>query len=358
MRQVGAAVIKVAVMTERLTDTLPLLEIARGGQAVVIGMGEAGVPSRLLATRYGSRWTYAGDGVAPGQIPACRMAGEFRARVVGPRTRLFGVVSRNAMHSVSPAMHNAAFAAAGIDAVYVPLRAADFDDFLAFAEALGIEGASITIPFKLDALRVASSCDDLTRAVGAANTLRRAREGWDAANTDVAGFLEPLAGVFGRTLEGARASVLGGGGAARAVVVALQSRGALVTVHARRAEQAREVAASREVQIGPWPPARGSWDLLVNTTPLGGAGLRQQSPLPDGVCDGALVYDLTYGEGESRLLAQAREAGCGTLDGLPMLIAQAERQFAWWTGVTPEPGVMRAAARRRLGLDGETVVAR
>ena len=167
MRSTGAALIKVAVTAARLSDTLPLLDIARGGDAVVIGMGDAGVPSRLLASRFGSRWTYAGNGVAPGQMPAARMVDQFRFRTVGARTALYGVVGDNVMHSASPAMHNAACAAAELDAVYVPLRAADFADFLAFADALGIAGASVTIPFKLDALNASVGADDLTRRVGA-----------------------------------------------------------------------------------------------------------------------------------------------------------------------------------------------
>ena len=164
-------------------------------------MGEAGVPSRLLATRFGSRWTYAGRAVAPGQLPAETMADDYHFFRVEPETRIFGVVSTNAMHSLSPVMHNAAFEAAGIDAVYVPLRAADFDDFLSYAEAMGIEGASITIPFKLDALRAASRPIALTQSVGAANTLRRRDRGWEATNTDVDGFLSPLDAVFGARLQ-------------------------------------------------------------------------------------------------------------------------------------------------------------
>ena len=118
-------------------------------------MGEAGLPSRLLASRFGSRWTYAGDAVAPGQIPASRMLDEFRFRAVGRGTAIYGVVGNNVMHSMSPLMHNAAFDVARLDAVYVPLRAADFDDFLTFADAMSVAGVSVTIPFKLDALRAA-----------------------------------------------------------------------------------------------------------------------------------------------------------------------------------------------------------
>ena len=156
-----------------LVRHLPLLEIAKGGDTVAIGMGDAGMPSRLLAARFGSRWTYSGNGVAPGQVPTGVMLDRFRFRTAGADAAVYGVVGDNVMHSLSPVMHNAAFAATRIDAVCVPLRAADFDDFLTFADRLGVAGASVTIPFKQDALRAAHSADALTRQVGAANTLRR-----------------------------------------------------------------------------------------------------------------------------------------------------------------------------------------
>jgi shikimate 5-dehydrogenase len=142
--------------------------------------------------------------------------------------------------------------------------------------------------------------------------------------------------------------VLGAGGAARAAVVALRSRNAIVSVHARRAEQARALAQSLGVTAGEWPPAAGSWDLLVNCTPLGGVGAHDVSPLDRERMTGQFVYDLTYGESESALLREARALGCRTLDGLPMLVAQAERQFEWWTGQRPVPGVMADAVRKKL----------
>jgi 3-dehydroquinate dehydratase / shikimate dehydrogenase len=347
MRASGAGITKLAVMASSLADMVPLLDLASDGRTILIAMGPYGVASRLLAARFGSPWTYGGDGVAPGQIPVPRMVREFRFRDVGPSTRLFGVVSRDAAHSLSPAMHNAAFAAAGIDAVYVPLSATRFDDFERFAAAVALEGASVTIPYKRDALRAAAAVDPVAQEVGAVNTLRRSPAGWEAINTDVDGFLSPLDEAYGASLRNARAAVLGAGGAARAVVVALRDRGARVVVHARRREQAGEVARDLRVAAGAWPPPAGSWDLLVNTTPLGGAVMRDDSPLPGGPFGGRLVYDLTYGPGVSRLVREARAAGCQTLDGLGMLVAQAERQFAWWTGAMPTPGVMRAAAMHR-----------
>jgi len=358
MRRTGAGTIKLAYAAHRLSDTLPLRAIGDEGGAVVVGMGEPGVPSRLLAARYGSRWTFAGQAVAPGQMPAARMRHTFRFGTIGPRTRLFGVVSRTAMHSLSPVMHNAAFAAAGLDAVYVPLTTDDFGDFLAYAGAMGFEGASVTIPFKLDALEAAAVKEPIAAAVGAANTLRRQGAGWAATNTDVDGFLAPLEDLAPNAIVGMRASVLGAGGSARAVVAALVARGVRVTVHARRVAQAADVAAAFGAAAASMPPARGSWDLLVNCTPLGGGNRRQESPMAGEPLDGRAVYDLTYGDGDSALIADARQAGCVVLDGLPMLIAQAERQFEWWTGQRPATGVMRAAALQALGRTVTTDEAR
>jgi 3-dehydroquinate dehydratase type I len=140
MRGVGTALIKVAVTAARLSDTLPLLDIARAGDAVVIGMGDAGVPSRLLAARFGSRWTYGGNAVAPGQIPAARMVDEFRFRSITGRTAVYGMAGEKALTSGIPATRNRAFAAAGLDAVCVPLPVADIADIQTFADALGLIG--------------------------------------------------------------------------------------------------------------------------------------------------------------------------------------------------------------------------
>jgi 3-dehydroquinate dehydratase/shikimate dehydrogenase len=141
MRATGAAVIKVAVATRRLRDALPLLTIAAGrGDAVVIGMGDAGIPTRLLATRFGSRWTYAGNAVAPGQIPAATMVHDFRFREIGRDTALYGFGGENSVFSRMPAVLNHAFAAGGVDAVCVPLATDDEEDVDAFSRALGFAG--------------------------------------------------------------------------------------------------------------------------------------------------------------------------------------------------------------------------
>jgi shikimate dehydrogenase len=294
----------------------------------------------------GARWTYAGEAVAPGQLSLARMRDEFRVPGITATTRIFGVLGRPVSHSLSPAMHNAAFAAAELDAVYLPLAAETFADFETFAGGFGVEGVSVTAPFKLDAYRAAATTDPRAAVIGAVNTLRRAASAWECRNTDVDGVMAPLAG---RDLHGHRAAILGAGGAARSVAVALSAAGAAVTVHARRLDAAQHLAEITGVAAASWPPASDSWDLLVNTTPVGTTPLTDAVPLTlTGRLDGRLVYDLVYNPPETALLRQARALGADGLGGLPMLAAQAAAQFTWWTGLTPPDGLMRRAALARL----------
>lgn len=348
----GAEVVKLAVMASSLGDNVTLREIGKSTRVpmALIAMGEAGIPSRVLAGWMGSCWTYAGDGVAPGQVSEQVLHDEYRFRRIGPRTGIYGILGKPVTHSVSPAMHNAAFKAANVDAVYLPLAAADFEDFTRFATAAGLSGASVTAPFKVNAFEGADECDAVSRRIQSVNTLRRDGERWLGTNTDVTGFLRPLESTT--PLRGMRATILGAGGAARSVSVALASAGVHVSIAARRPEQAHAVAGLTAAGVSAWPPDPASWDLLVNTTPLGTAPDVDASPLPDDYPfpSSGLVYDLVYNPQYTKLLKNAERARCKTLGGLDMLVAQAQAQFEWWTGRRPADRVMRDAAAARLAL--------
>jgi 3-dehydroquinate dehydratase / shikimate dehydrogenase len=353
MRETPAAVIKIAVRTATLSDAVEVFGLQRllpARELVAIGMGMPGLATRVLAARAGCCWTYAGDGWAPGQVPAAVLRNGFRFGAITRDTAVYGVVGRPIAHSLSPAMHNAAFATEGIDAVYLPLEAADDEDFLAFARAVDLQGASVTAPFKVSLARHVALDPEASRA-GALNTLVRDGAAWRATNTDVDGFLAPLRPKL--PLRGIRATVLGGGGGARAAAHALRREGATVTVCARRREQAEHIAATLDVRAAEWPPAAGSWDLLVNATPVGTAPAVDDTPWPDARFDGRFVYDLVYNPRVTRLLREAAGAGCATLGGLEMLVAQAQQQFLLWTGRLPDAGVMREAAARALEERGQ-----
>ncbi len=119
-------------------------------------------------------------------------------------------------------------------------------------------------------------------------------------------------------------------------------------MHARNHSQAENVARRAAATTGPWPPEPGTWDLLVNCTPVGMAPAVEQSPVPASVLTGRYVYDLVYNPPRTQLLREAAAVGCTTIGGLDMLLAQAEEQFRCWTGRPAPAGVMRRAAERRL----------
>jgi len=351
MRSTGAEVVKIAVTTRSLSECVPLLDLgahdgSRGG-LVLIGMGEHGLVTRVLAGRFGSMWTYAGWLREIGQIDSSTLLNDYRFRSLTESTDVYGLVAGSVSHSVSSAMHNAAFRAAQLDAVYLPFPAASADDFVTLGRAIGLKGASVTIPYKVALFERVDEVDAVSSRIGAINTIKVRGDGrWIGGNTDASGFLQPLQERV--PLAGLRASVLGAGGAARAVAVALTSSGCVVSVHARDRIKAEATAALTSAQVGSWPPAPGSWDLLINCTPIGMHPRVDQTPVPAEQLTGRYVYDLVYNPAVTRLLREAAAVGCQTIGGLDMLVAQAHEQYHWWTETKPAPGVMREAALNRL----------
>ena len=327
MAQSNADVVKIAVTPGRLHELARLRAIGTSLQsAAIIGMGPAGALTRVAPHLFNSIWTYAGPLAALGQFTTEELREVYGVGSARTGAALYGVAGRPVMHSKSPALHNAAFRAAGINALYAPLEAADFDDFLRFAGAFDLAGASVTAPYKADALAASATVDASAAVTGAANTLAPAAAGWHASNTDIDGFLAPLAGV---TLEGIEAAVIGKGGASRAVQHALGRAGARVTVLGR----------------GDLDRASGAWDLLVNATPIGTAPGVDASVMAGRPIRARLVYDLVYNPGETQLMRDARRAGSRVIGGMPMLVAQACRQFEIWFGTpAPREAYVRAAA--------------
>ena len=355
MRAEPAGTVKLAVTPARLTDCLALRDAMRFDEShVAIAMGPMGQVTRLCPWLFGSRWTYGGT-IAPGQVTARELVESFRVQRASSLTAIYAIGGAPLAHSASPAMHNAAFAALGMDAVYVPLETADGDEFLAVADAIGVAGASITAPLKPAMFERASTLDDLSTRTGAVNTLRRGARGWDGRNFDVAGFLSPFARQA-RSLRDSRAVVLGAGGSARMACFALKQEGARVSVAARQPARGRALADEIGVDVAPWPPS-SDWDLLVNTTPVGTWPHVDDAPVGRDVVSGGTVYDLIYNPRETTLLKWAREAGAETIDGLEMLVGQACLQFAWWTGREAPRDVMEEAAERFISDRRERAIA-
>jgi shikimate dehydrogenase len=246
-----------------------------------------------------------------------------------------GVLGWPVAHSRSPAIHNAALQALGLDAEWhyqrLPVPPELFDETVRALPASGFAGANVTVPHKEAALALATEATPTARAIGAANTLTFRDGAILADNTDAPGLIASLpVDPAGRT-----ALVLGAGGSARAAVHALREAGADVLVWNRTRERAERLGA--RVVDAPVPA-----DLVVNCTTV---GLDDGAATPlERVGDYRAIVDLVYREGGTRLVNEARAQGVPTADGLEVLVQQGARSFALWTGREPPLDVMRAAA--------------
>ncbi len=289
------------------------------------------------------------------------------APVIGGGTALVGVLGDPVRHSLSPAMHNAAIAALGLDWAYLalPVAASDLAVVLRALAAIDCRGLNVTLPHKQAAAGLAEELTPLAWRLGAVNTLvRREGGGWLGTNTDVEGFLAPL-----RSLAAREALVLGCGGSARAVVAGLVDLG-LDRIQVAGRDAARLEPFIRSCadwapglvplvwgadSTGPADPlgaALASADLVVNTTPVGMAAAERSPLRPDQIAalsPATTVYDLIYTPRPTALLRLARQQGCRTIDGLEMLVQQGAASLRLWSGLQEMPVIaMRAAALARL----------
>jgi 3-dehydroquinate dehydratase/shikimate dehydrogenase len=350
----GADVVKIAVTPHSIADVARLLTLAArvhktGPRPLVpIAMGPLGTMTRILAGRYGAPFTFAcADAeavVSPGQIEATLMADLYRVREVTPHTRVYGVLGVDVTRSLSPALHNRAFALAGMDSVYVPIQSEALEPFVAALPALGLSGFSVTRPYKSAMLRYLFDTEERAAAAGSVNTVV-VRDGLlYGSSTDGEGVLRPLRKKT--AIKGRRVVLLGAGGAARAAAFALQGAGATVTILARDPARAAELAASVGGAHGDLESlALHPFDILVNATPLGSGAAPGQTPVHASLHRrGTVVFDMVYEPRLTPLLRDAEASGCVTIEGLQMLVAQGAAQFELWTGAKAPVDAMLQAA--------------
>lgn len=387
LRRFPADYYKLVTTATRQSDNCELLEFlgeanaapGEAGKWLAFCMGEAGAPSRILALSRGSafvyaaaaapaaaepstRWSRAGDDpmqglAAPGQLDCATLRERYRAERLPPRTALYGLLGCPVGHSIGGAVHNAAFRARRMDAVYLPLLASDLKDFRRAAERYPLAGFSVTIPHKQAILRYVERADTWVKLAGAANTVRVRRGRWEATNTDIAGMVTSLRKFYGLSTRQSlpnrfQAVIVGAGGAARAVVIALGALGCgNIVVTGRDPAKVRRFARSFHLEtIAMDELGRERFDLLVHATPVGMWPNRAESLLqPKQICAHA-VFDLIYNPPETLLLRLARAQGSRTLSGLEMFLTQAAQQFEYWTGEQAPLRQMSQAAQSELAL--------
>jgi shikimate dehydrogenase len=264
-------------------------------------------------------------------------------------TRLYCVIGDPAGHSKSPAMHNAAFAKTGVNAVYCAFRVTDAGAAMAAVRALGIAGVSVTVPHKVAVMACLDEVDEAARAIGAVNTVKNENGRLLGKNTDAEGAVRALEEAG--PLAGKTVAVLGAGGAARAVVFGALGRGARVVVVNRTREKGRALAREAGADFLPLSRARELIaDVVVNTTTVGMAPSAGVSPAPPEIFrPGMAAMDIVYNPLRTRFLEDARQKGCSVVDGLAMFVYQGASQFEWWTGLPAPADEMRRAVEGALG---------
>jgi len=357
-------VIKLAWRARSLRDNLEAFEIiaAKHKPTIALCMGEAGLPSRVLARKFGALLTFASlddqSATAPGQPTVSQLKDLYHWDAIGPNTRVYGVIGHPVAHSMSPAIHNAGFAQLGCDSVYLPLPIppeyehfkATVGSLLAMKE-LNFRGASVTIPHKQNLLRFVAeqggTIDPLAQKIKAANTLTVDDQGHlTATNTDQAGALDALP-LSRKDLANKNVLVLGAGGVARAVVAGLAACGANVMIHNRTPEKADQLAMDFHTTCGDSGKSEGksggavvtsvttldahtTCDILINCTSVGMHPNINETPAPTlPAC--SIVFDTIYNPRQTRLLREAQQAGITTINGSEMFLHQAAAQFTQWT---------------------------
>lgn len=381
----SADIVKLVWTARTIRDNLEAFEILQKKQTptIAICMGEAGLLSRVLAKKFGAFLTFAslesGGGTAPGQVSIRDMKRLYRWDALNANTKVYGVVASPVAHSMSPAIHNAAFDETGHDGVYLPLLVnPGYESFKAFMESflaftpLHLSGLSVTLPHKENALQYlkekGADVEPLAERIGAVNTVVIERDATSDAptlkgrNTDYAAILDSVTdklGIRREDLANYRVAVIGAGGTGRTAVAALAHYGATVVVYNRTKDRADALATEFNGKSGKVVSASidklcdSCCQIYINTSSVGMHPNVDTSPFGNDVpklTADTVLFDTVYNPPKTKFLHQAEAAGAKTIGGIEMFVRQAAAQFHLWTGLTPPVEVMRRVVEQRLSV--------
>lgn len=340
---------KLSVLTESISDTEKILRYfsarPKGEHRIIVGMGSYGFCTRILTDITGSMLMYASAShaglplAAPGQLDPEILVKIYRINQHIIHKRIYGIIGSAAVvNSLSPYFHNAGFALCDENAVYLPFPVDSIDNFLSLADFLNIHGFSVTVPHKEKIIQYLSEYSPEVKEIGACNTVIRTKQGLIGYNTDGYGFEKAIIEFTGSPdLSSMRTTIVGAGGAARAIAYVIHKLGGKACIINRNMNKARKLA---ETYGFPWAGITEHAvnlvneynDLIIQATPVGMNGGEPGDPLEWYDFKGTeMVFDTIYSPAETPMLERARKAGCRTMNGLSMLKRQAVAQFELFT---------------------------
>lgn len=365
MAQLDPDIIKIATMANDPHDNLRMLEMMQESEIPTVGMcmGDMGMPSRILASKFGAPFTYATfsqeRALAPGQLSFKQMTEIYRYESLGSDADVYGVIADPVGHSLSPHVHNAAFAVKGFNAVYCPFRvpADNLEQFMQDIPRLGIKGLSVTIPHKEAIARYLTKVDPAVKSIAAVNTVVFDGAEVIGYNTDYNAAMDCLEHALGSIgaepspVQSKRVLVLGAGGVARPIVYGLCARGAQVTVASRTLSRAERLAKAFDCQAVDWEARHGvQCEILVNCTPVGMHPNVDETPVNKTFLKPTmLVFDTVYNPESTLLIKDAQLRNCLIVTGVDMFERQATLQFYLFTKQEAPVHVMREVLKKIIG---------
>jgi len=270
---------------------------------------------------------------------------------INQRTELYGVIGDPVEHSLSPAMHNAAFSEGGVNAVYVAFKVNNLEACSKGIRELGIKGVSVTIPHKSAIIPFLDDVDPLAESIGAVNTVKNDQGRLKGYNTDAIGALRAL--EENTSLSGKSCILFGAGGAARAIGYILKDNDVRLTVVNRNRKRGEHLTKHLDCSFVPLNDHmdRGA-DIIIQTTSVGMFPDVEQCLIPEQMLKkGMVVMDIIYNPIETALLKMAKARGCITINGVHMFVHQGVEQFKLWTGIHPPIETMHRAVTKALGAN-------
>ncbi|KAI0564835.1 Shikimate dehydrogenase [Gracilaria domingensis] len=362
MSRLGADVCKIAMAaTSALDNCVVFGALQRTPCAsVILAMGEAGQPSRILAPKYGSYLTFASVGAgsesAPGQIQASTLRQMYRFHEIKPWTPVYGVIGNPISQSMSPALHNAAMTASDIKGVFLAFKVEDhYPEFIRNMCNLGVHGFAVTKPGKEVAMEAMDDVDQVAKKIGAMNTVVRQTNGTlKGYNTDWAAAISAVEDHLDDGMNGKCVVCIGAGGAGKALAYGALEKGASKVIVVNRtkskaSELVRDLGERAEaLSLSEFNTGVSHYDVLMNTTSVGMYPDTDDSPVSClRLSQGAVIFDAVY---NPELLRDAKKSGCVTVSGLEMFVRQAAGQFQlWFPNATAPVDVMRNVVLERLG---------
>lgn len=358
-------IVKISTMANHPSDNVRMLELIRRSKKPMVGvcMGDIGTPTRILAGKFGSPFTYATFHhervLAPGQLSYQQMVETYHYDRIGTDTEVYGVIADPVGHTLSPLIHNVAFRHFDLNKVYVPFRVPreDLSRFIESAVRLDIRGLSVTIPHKEEVVRKLSEVDAAVAGIGSANTIVFDGEKRLGYNTDYRAAMDSLEAALGgrdeakQKLRGKTTLVLGAGGLGKAVVYGLIRRGMNVVVTDGDSQQALMLAKRLDCRSIEWSVRQSiTPDLLFNCTPIGMHPNVDETPFEKHLLrPTTVVFDAVYNPENTLLVKEARSRNCLTITGVEMFVRQACRQVKLFTGREVPADLMRETIRRTIG---------